>query len=105
MGMEMQGRFEPGRKSLAFERCPWTTRREFLKLTVATSLVVGAGADVWPAETKNGILYRTLGRTGEKVSAIGVGGFHIGEPKDEQEGIRMIRNANDGGINFMENCW
>ncbi len=49
--------------------------------------------------------YRTLGRSGEKVSLIGLGGFHIGVPKDEQEGIRIIRTAIDNGINFMDNCW
>src|SRR5438046_8588379 len=46
-----------------------------------------------------------LGRTREKVSAIGLGGYHIGEPKDEQEGIRIIRSAIDRGITFMDNCW
>ena len=45
------------------------------------------------------------GRTGEKVSAIGLGGFHIGQPKDEAEGIRIIRTAIDRGINFMDNSW
>ena len=59
-----------------------------------------------PTQTRNGdMLYRTLGRTGEKVSAIGLGGHHIGRPKDEQEGIRLIHAAIDRGINFMDNCW
>jgi len=53
-----------------------------------------------------GMLYRTLGRTGEKVSAIGIGGWHIGLPSvDEQLSIRIIRTAVDRGINFMDNCW
>ena len=53
-----------------------------------------------------GMLYRTLGRTGEKVSAIGIGGWHIGLPDvDEQLSIRIIRTAVDRGINFMDNCW
>jgi predicted aldo/keto reductase-like oxidoreductase len=53
-----------------------------------------------------GMLYRTLGRTGEKVSAIGIGGYHIGLPDvDEQLSIRIIRTAVDRGINFMDNCW
>jgi aryl-alcohol dehydrogenase-like predicted oxidoreductase len=50
------------------------------------------------------MIYRTLGRTGEKISAIGVGGFHIGVPS-ETEGIRIIRTAIDEGITFMDNCW
>ena len=53
-----------------------------------------------------GMLYRTLGRTGEKVSAIGIWGWHIGLPDvDEQLSIRIIRTAVDRGINFMDNCW
>ncbi|WP_245682753.1 aldo/keto reductase [Archangium gephyra] len=50
--------------------------------------------------------YRILGRTGEKVSAIGIGGWHLGLPKvDEKLGIRIVRDAIDRGINFMDNCW
>ncbi len=79
-------------------------RREFLKAAVATSVLTGA-VPGWAAETESGMPYRRLGRTGEKVSAIGLGGYHIGVPKDEQEGIRIIRTAIDRGINFMDNCW
>ena len=84
-------------------------RREFIKLAIASGIVIGAGPQAWsaasPANSKNEIPYRTLGRTGEKVSAIGLGGYHIGVPKDEQEGIRIIRTAIDEGINFMDKCW
>ena len=53
-----------------------------------------------------GIPQRTLGRTGEKVSAIGVGGWHIGvNYVDEQLSIRIVRAAIDQGINFMDNSW
>ncbi len=51
------------------------------------------------------MLYRTLGNTQEDVSAIGLGGFHIGKQKDEQESLRIIRSAIDRGITFMDNCW
>jgi predicted aldo/keto reductase-like oxidoreductase len=52
------------------------------------------------------MLYRTLGRTGETVSAIGVGGWHLSLPKvDEALAIRIVRTAIDRGINFMDNCW
>ena len=59
------------------------------------------------AGTRNGdMLYRTLGRTGEKVSAIGMGGFHIAQPGlTEQESIRLVRLAVDRGITFMDNSW
>ena len=59
-----------------------------------------------PAQTKSGeMLYRTLGRTGEKVSVIGMGGYHIGTLKTEAESVRLIRRGIDRGINFMDNCW
>ena len=51
------------------------------------------------------MVYRKLGRTGEKVSAIGLGGYHIGIPQDPDVGIRIIRHAIDRGITFMDNCW
>lgn len=52
------------------------------------------------------MLYRELGSTGEKVSAIGLGGWHIGLPNvDEELGIRIIRTAIDRGITFMDNSW
>ena len=53
-----------------------------------------------------GIPYRTLGRTGERVSAGGLGGYHLGQPTlPEAEAIRIIRAAIDRGINFLDNSW
>ncbi len=50
--------------------------------------------------------YRVLGHTGERVSAIGLGGWHLAFPKlDEQASMRIIRSAIDRGINFMDNSW
>jgi len=49
--------------------------------------------------------YRTLGRTGEQVSILGLGGAHIGFQEDENDSIRIIRTAIDNGINFMDNSW
>src|SRR6266496_2121557 len=50
--------------------------------------------------------YRELGTTEEKVSAIGLGGWHLGLPKvDEQLATRIIHSAIDQGINFLDNCW
>jgi predicted aldo/keto reductase-like oxidoreductase len=81
-------------------------RREFVRLTAAAGVGITAGTHAWGADSKSGeMIYRTLGRSGEKVSAIGLGGFHIGEPRDEQEGIRIVRSAVDRGITFMDNCW
>jgi aryl-alcohol dehydrogenase-like predicted oxidoreductase len=56
-------------------------------------------------QTENGgMLYRPLGRTGEKVSAIGVGGSHLRRP-DPDTATRIVRTAVDRGITFMDNCW
>ncbi len=99
-------------------------RRHFLKtVTVGTSLSAAVpnfvaaqtspnstanttGYNVAPEETVRGEMrYRTLGRTGEKVSAIGLGGFHIGVQPDEQDSIKIIRTAIDRGITFLDNSW
>src|SRR5258705_10295585 len=54
----------------------------------------------------NGVIYRVLGSTGEKVSALGVGGWHLGlKHVDEQLSIRMVQTAIDRGLNFLDNCW
>jgi len=59
------------------------------------------------AGTRKGeMLYRTLGRTGEQVSAIGMGGFHIAKHGlTDEESIRMVRSAVDRGITFLDNSW
>ena len=50
--------------------------------------------------------YRTLGRTGERVSAIGLGGWHLGFASiDERLSIRIIREAIDRGVTFLDNSW
>lgn len=51
------------------------------------------------------MLYRPLGRTGEIVSAIGLGGFHLAEQIDERLAVRIVREAMDHGVTFMDNCW
>ena len=95
------------------------SRRELLKAASTSGLVVAALAAAKeigqsalaqskPAQAqikKGEMLYRTLGRTGEQVSVIGLGGHHIGRPKEEQDGIRLIHSAIERGINFMDNSW
>jgi aryl-alcohol dehydrogenase-like predicted oxidoreductase len=81
-------------------------RREFLKSVGNWSASALAARQLMAADERKGdMIYRQLGRTGERVSAIGLGGYHIGVPSDEQTGIRIIRTAVDRGINFMDNCW
>jgi diketogulonate reductase-like aldo/keto reductase len=84
-------------------------RREFLIASAAAiaAPLLPAGSNSLLAESSdNGMLYRTLGRTGERVSVIGLGGWHIGQPSlAEQDSIQLIRQAIDRGITFMDNCW
>src|SRR5439155_10951690 len=98
-------------------------RREFLEALTATAAApLAAGATMAPTtpvenpggpttlerpkETVRGEMrYRSLGRTGEEVSVIGLGGHHIGRQKEEKDSIEIIRAAIDAGINFMDNCW
>jgi predicted aldo/keto reductase-like oxidoreductase len=82
------------------------TRRKFIKVAAATVAAAKVGQEAWAAETMNGIPYRTLGRTGESVSIVGIGGFHLGKPGlTANESIRIIRKSLDEGFNFLDNCW
>jgi aryl-alcohol dehydrogenase-like predicted oxidoreductase len=54
---------------------------------------------------KEGMAYRELGRTGEQVSLIGLGGHHIGRFSDDEEAVRLVRTAVDRGITFLDNAW
>jgi aryl-alcohol dehydrogenase-like predicted oxidoreductase len=76
-----------------------------MKTAIATGVIAAAGPRAWAAERTNEIPMRQLGRTGEKVSCIGLGGSHIGKVKDEQESIRIMRTAIDRGLTFMDNSW
>ncbi|MGC9359603.1 MAG: aldo/keto reductase [Anaerolineae bacterium] len=53
----------------------------------------------------NGIPMRSLGATGELVTILGIGGYHIAKGLTEAEGIRIIRTAIDEGVNFLDNAW
>jgi uncharacterized protein len=81
------------------------TRREFLEMVAASMMGASFGQST-VAETKNRIPYRVLGRTGEKVSIVGIGGYHLGRPGVEsEESLRIVRTALDEGVNFLDNCW
>jgi predicted aldo/keto reductase-like oxidoreductase len=94
----------PGANDEREEITPGVTRRHFLELSAATALALGSGGFAWAAEVRQGIPYRTLGKTGEKVSLVGVGGAHIGRVS-EKESLQIVRAALDRGINFLDNSW
>jgi len=88
-------------------------RRDFLKTATVAAAGSVAPAGAASAQSSNlprrpespNMIYRQLGSTGERVSAIGIGGYHLGKQQDPDESIRLLRAAIDRGITFMDNCW
>jgi predicted aldo/keto reductase-like oxidoreductase len=84
-----------------------TTRRDFVR----TSLGIVAGASFshggvsLRAKSAAGVPTRSLGKTGEKVSILTLGGWHIGAVKDTQEAMRIMHAAIDHGLTFFDNAW
>jgi predicted aldo/keto reductase-like oxidoreductase len=74
-------------------------------MTQGGSIPDSSKPDASGSISKQGIPYRILGRTSEKVSVVGLGGFHIIKKNSEDESIRIVRTAIDNGINFLDNCW
>jgi predicted aldo/keto reductase-like oxidoreductase len=79
-------------------------RRDLLKtlpllglLTLLTRRVLGGAEAPIPR--------RPLGRTGERVSIVGIGGAHLSEPKEDKEAVRIVQAALDAGVNFLDNAW
>jgi predicted aldo/keto reductase-like oxidoreductase len=81
------------------------SRRGFLGFAAASIVLAHTERQSKRSESRNGIPYRTLGRSGEQVSLVGLGGYHLGKQTDPQESIHIIRTGLDEGINFLDNCW
>jgi aryl-alcohol dehydrogenase-like predicted oxidoreductase len=75
------------------------SRRAFLAGSLAASVELAS------AQQSSGIPIRPLGKTGLRVSALGVGGYHLGSATDLAEAKRIVDEAIDSGINFFDNCW
>jgi predicted aldo/keto reductase-like oxidoreductase len=84
------------------------SRRDFLR-QAAGAVSVAALAEQVIAQTSSpsptGLPTRVLGRTGQRVSILCLGGWHIGAVKDENEAIRIMHAAIDEGLTFFDNCW
>ena len=87
-------------------------RRDFLKTATAATVTAALPASAQAAATSPAtrpqspdMIYRDLGTTGEKVSAIGLGGAHIGSQSNPEDSIKLIHAAIDRGITFLDNCW
>jgi uncharacterized protein len=89
-------------------------RRDFLKTATATGISAAIPLNAQPPQTASqpikrpespDMIYRELGTTGERVSAIGMGGYHLGKQKDPAESIQLLHAGIDRGITFLDNCW
>jgi uncharacterized protein len=89
-------------------------RRDFLKTATAASVAAAIPATAQTAQPSTtpvkrpespGMIYRDLGTTGERVSAIGMGGYHLGKQTDASQSIQLMHAGIDRGITFMDNCW
>ena len=101
-------------------------RREFIRMTglgaVGTAVAAVAQAQVQslpggalqptgPVTSKLAqnpdMKYRALGTTGEYVSMIGVGGFHLAKPggPTAKEAVEIVHAAIGAGVTFFDNCW
>ena len=58
-----------------------------------------ADAGLWPIPKK------PMGKTGVQISALGIGGFHLGTAKDQEEASAIVASAIDAGVNFFDNAW
>ena len=86
---------------------PGLSRREFIGGLAVLTLASDEGAGMAiPTSAKSDMPYRELGKTGAKVSCIGLGGYHLGQAHlREAEVIRLFHAAVDHGINFSDNSW
>ena len=79
------------------------SRRTFLKLSTAAA----AGLSISAAPNHRDMPHRILGRTGEAVSLLGLGGAHVADHgnMEEKAAIALMHAAIDEGINFFDNAW
>jgi uncharacterized protein len=84
-----------------------TTRRDFLKVgagaVAATSAVLPSAAA--PAGEAGNMIYRRFGRTDVHISAIGVGGHHLGDVPTLDQAVQLVHEAVDAGVTFFDNAW
>jgi aryl-alcohol dehydrogenase-like predicted oxidoreductase len=85
-------------------------RRDFLK---ASAGLIGAGLALNTTSSlaqdlkrsTDAIPKKPFGKTGEMISAIGLGGYHVGSATSLEEAIRFVHEAVDSGITFFDNAW
>ncbi len=88
-------------------------RRDFLKTATAVGVAAAIPANTQTAQSTTPVkrpespnmIYRELGTTGERVSAIGMGGYHLGKQPEASQSIQLMHAGIDRGITFLDNCW
>ena len=83
-----------------------TNRRDFLMAGAAGLAMAGVTAPIIAQQEDGpaGLPVRPLGDTGQKVSIVGLGGWHIGTP-EPAEAIAIMHEAIDNGMTFFDNAW
>ena len=85
------------------------SRRKFLQTGISAGLTLTLADSLLSAQgSSGGVSRRPLGKTGEQVSILGIGGWHIAKgakETDEATAIRMMHEAIDNGLNFFDNAW
>src|ERR1700761_9857054 len=96
---------------------PDVARRRFLQASLASAGSVRAASAMHspvasgedPPQMSNSgaeqLPHRPLGKTGEKVSIIGLGGYHLGTVQSREFAVRLVQEAVDAGITFFDNAW
>jgi predicted aldo/keto reductase-like oxidoreductase len=91
-----------------------STRRQFLKASTIAPLGLSftscsrepvSSSQEKEFQALGEVPRRPLGSTGEEISLLGMGGYHIGVPRNEQDCIRLIRSGIDAGVTFLDNAW
>ena len=80
------------------------TRREFFQAAAGAAVLAQEVLGQTSGASATGMPTRVLGRTGVRVSILGVGGAHIARMKDE-DAVRLVHTAIDEGVTFMDNAW
>ena len=84
------------------------TRRDFLKQAAAGATLAALAENVLAqtaSPSATGMPTRVLGRTGQRVSIVCLGGWHLGSIKDDAAAVRLVQTSIDEGVTFMDNCW
>ena len=81
------------------------SRRHFVTRAMSAAALAEQVIAQTSSASATGVPTRVLGRTGVRVSIVGIGGWHIGAVPDKKEAVRIMHAAIDEGINFFDNAW